>query len=280
MGSEPVSADTNLSVLVSVYSGDEPTQVNEALRSTFEQTQPPDQVVVVQDGPLTQPLRRTVREWADQYPDLVTIVRLAENRGLGEALAVGLRHCRNDLVARMDADDRSRETRFETQLDFLANNPDVAVVGGYIGEFVESPNHISNVRGVPTAPAAIERYARFRNPMNHVTVMFEKDSVEAVGGYRARPGMEDYDLWVRMLQRGYTLANIPEILVDVRTGREMYRRRGGFDYAVTEYRFQRELLERGFTSLGEFVANIAVRVPIRLLPTEARELVYERFLRG
>lgn len=271
--------ETEFSVLLSVYAKDDPTHLDEALRSLIQQTRPPDQVVVVADGPLTVSLQETISTWRDRHADIIEVAQLAENQGLGKALNTGLERCANELVARMDADDISRPTRFETQIRFFDENPDVTAVGGYIAEFDHDPKDILHVREVPITPSDIEQFARSRNPMNHVTVMMKKSLIESVGGYKTRPGMEDYHLWVRLLQRGDTLANVPEILVDVRTGDEMYGRRGGVQYALDEYRLQKEFYDFGFTTALEFSTNLGMRIPVRLLPNRIRSFVYERFLR-
>lgn len=279
MNADSHRSHRGFSVLLPVYVNDVPGHVDVALRSVLEQTVPPTEVIIVADGALSGPLERTVSAWGDRHSETITVVRTPEDSGLPEALNVGLERCNTDLVARMDADDIAHERRFERQLEFMAQHPQADVVGGYVGEFVENPDRVSNVRTVPTTPASVERFARFRCPVNHPTVMLEKSQVLSVGGYRPGIGIEDYDLWVRMLNRGHTIMNIPEVLVYARAGDELYERRGGLGYLLTEYRLQREFLDRGFISLDRFLANLCVRVPVRLMPNGLRRYVYRRFFR-
>lgn len=268
-----------VSVLISVYANEDAEHLRLALNSVLEQTYPPNEIVLVKDGLLTSSLDSVIDEMKDYHPEMFKTVSLSENRGLGKALQIGLEHCTDGLVARMDADDISVSDRFEKQVAFMSENPDVDVVGGYIGEFEDDDGRIQNVREVPNQPKTIAKKARFRSPLNHPTVMFRREAVRSVGGYQDRRLMQDYDLWVRLLVNDYKLANIPEILVKSRAGRELYQRRGGWDYARMELQLQRAFLEIGFISWPIFVFNLVLRLPIRLLPNRVRAFLYESVLR-
>lgn len=106
---------TEFSVLLSVYFKEKPDYLRQSLDSVFSQTVRASQVVLVEDGPLTPELNAIVAEYCVQYPELEA-VPLSENRGLGLALAEGIKHCKYELVARMDTDDIARKDRFELQL--------------------------------------------------------------------------------------------------------------------------------------------------------------------
>lgn len=267
------------SVLLPTYAGDEAAHLDTAIRSCFEQTRTPEELLVVEDGPLTAELNRTLERWQERYPDVVRRHALDENTGLGNALRVGVRTCSTPLVARLDADDRNVLTRFERQYEFMREHPDVDIVGGYIAEFTVDPDSPVAHREVPTDHDDIERMARFRSPMNHGTVMFRRDAVLAAGNYRPVTRMEDYDLWVRLLCNGAQFANIPAVLVDVRAGDELSGRRGGVEYACAEIRRQREFYRRGFTTTPVLLFNLVTRVPLRFLPNRLRHVVYARLAR-
>ena len=83
------------------------------------------------------------------------------------------------------------------------------------------------LKGCPRLMEDILPYARYRNPLNHMTVMFRKQDVLNAGNYRHFPYLEDYDLWSRMLAKGCAFYNLPEILVKARTSEALYERRGG-----------------------------------------------------
>lgn len=265
---------TAFSVLLSVYRGDDPDQLDASLASCFRQTRTPDELFVVEDGPLTEELDAVLDSWASAHPGRVRRHALPENRGLGAALNVGVRECRHSLIARFDADDINVETRFETQCDYMATHPEVDVLGGYISEFTDDPDTPIRRREVPTAHDAIRRRARFRNPLNHVTVMFRREAVLTAGNYRSLMPLEDYDLWVRMLCDGATFRNLPEVLVKVRAGEEMIARRGGLAYARADACLQWDFYQRGFVSLPVLLFNLGTRVPFRFVPSSVRRLIY------
>ncbi|AXR77724.1 glycosyltransferase [Natrarchaeobaculum sulfurireducens] len=271
--------DKEFSVLMAVYRGDNSQQIDSAIKSVFKQTVIPTEVVVVADGPLPDKITSTLEKYELAYPDTVRVVHLESNQGLGAALRVGVEVCSYDLVARMDADDISVEDRFEHQINYLCENPEVDILGGYIEEFVENPTNSKQIRSVPTDPKTLESNAKFRCPVNHPSVMFRRNSVLEAGNYRPLAGLEDYELWIRMLNQGYLISNLSKVLVKCRAGKALYERRGGVEYAIHELQIQKEFLTRGIVPLPVFLINIAIRVPIRLLPNRLRAIIYEIFLR-
>ncbi|MBV0900402.1 glycosyltransferase [Haloarcula salina] len=271
--------ETDFSVLLPTYGGDDATELDQSLRSCFEQTRLPSEVLIVEDGPLTEELTATLTDWKKQYPDRLRRIRIPENRGLGNALNRGVKECTYSLIARHDSDDINVRTRFERQIAYFNDHPDVDIVGGYIGEFSRDPSAVKTVRKVPTDHDSIEAMARFRSPMNHGTVMFRKGAVLAAGNYRAVTRIEDYDLWVRMFCSDATFANIPDILVKVRAGAGLAERRGGAEYARAEVRRQVEFYRRGFIGFPVFVFNVVSRVGLRFLPNRIRRWVYRTVAR-
>ena len=203
-----------------------------------------------------------------------------KNRGLGAALAIAVEAAQYPYLARMDADDIAVPDRFEKQLRFLEQHPDVAVVGGMIEDFSSDPNHVTGRRIVPLESEDIHRYMRSRNGMNHVTVMFKKEELLRVGNYQPFHLNEDYYLWVRMIQQGCQLMNIPDVLVRVRAEKEQVDRRGGFPYFRDQYRVFKYMLNTGFISWPRFLLNICERGTVQLLmPLSVRCWFYQRFLR-
>lgn len=266
-----------LSVLLPVYARESAASLRESLESLANQTRPADEVVLVEDGALGEPLNLTIDRFRAVLP--IVSVRLAEHGGLGAALRAGLRACRGEYVARMDSDDICVAQRLERQVEFLNAHPEVDVVGGAIAEFDRDPAQPHSVRVLPAGGAALLRYARFRTPMNHVTVMARKASLEAAGSYEAHRHFQDYHLWARMLAQGQELYNLREVLVYVRCGNGMHARRGGLDYLKEEIEFQSYLCELGLQSGVGAVLNILIRGPVRLAPMRLRGLCYRLLLR-
>jgi len=273
-------AEVPFSVLLTTYKGDNPQELDTALHSTVDQTHPPEEIVLVKDGPLTTELTAIVDTYTKDHPDLFFIHQLPENQGRGAAAGIGLTYCSHDLVGIMAADDINVRHRYERQVQFLVDNPEVDVVGGYVKEFIKNPDESVATRKVPTSPSEVRRFALSRNPMTEVTVMFRKSTVMEVGGYRSVDRMEDYDLWVRLLVNGAVLANIPEVLVKVRAGEDFSDRRGGTEYAREEIRQQIDFYKLGFISLNRLVFNIVTRVPLRVMPSVVRSFIYKKFARS
>jgi glycosyltransferase involved in cell wall biosynthesis len=260
-----------------VYRGDHPDHLVQALESLERQTLPADEVVIVQDGPIPDPLSNVLQEWRARLP--TNQITLYRNEGLGVALQVGLAGCNHELVARMDSDDIAEATRFQKQLEAFQKQPSLSVVGSWIEEFSDDPMKPYASRRVPESAEDIRQFSRMRNPFNHMTVMLRKSHVLAVGGYMHFRGFEDYHLWARLVAAGAELYNIPEALVLVRGGASMLGRRAGLAYGSSEFSFQRELVRRGVTSRMQFIRNVVLRVPSRLLPPRLLGNLYQSFLR-
>jgi O104-antigen biosynthesis beta-1,3-galactosyltransferase len=266
-----------LSVLMSVYGKETADCLRQSLESVAAQSLAADQVVLVEDGPLSEELRATIGHCSAILP-LVSL-RLPERVGLGAALRAGLNECQGEYVARMDSDDICVPRRFEKQMDFLDAHPEVDVVGGAIAEFDEVPWLPHSLRILPEGGEALLRYARYRTPMNHVTVVARKASLEAAGSYRASRFFQDYHLWARMLALGFRLHNLRDVLVYVRCGNGMHARRGGMAYLKEEISFQSYLRSLGLQSVTGSFLSVLLRGPVRLAPDPVRRLCYRLLLR-
>jgi glycosyltransferase involved in cell wall biosynthesis len=264
-------------VLLTVYSGDRAEHLRTAFRSVVhDQTVRPDQVVLVQDGPVSPGMVACLRELRDLSPVEVSLVALPHNRGLGPALDAGLGACRHDIVARMDADDVAMPYRFAVQLPFIEAGADL--VGAGLLEFGADIDDVRGLRIPPADPSDIVRYARIHDPFNHPTVIYRRSIVAAAGGYGDLPLMEDYWLFARMIANGAKVANVPEPLVYYRVGDGAYERRGGRVLLRSELRLQRALRRQGFTTRTQYMRNIAIRGSYRLTPTWIRRLCYRRIV--
>lgn len=215
------------SVLMSVYAKEKAEYLRIAMDSMWSQTVKTDDFVLVCDGPLNSELDAVIAEMQSAHPEELHVVRLEKNGGLGKALNVGLKRCKNELIARMDSDDISRQDRCEKQLTVFRGCPELAIVGGIVEEFKLSPDAAGPRRVVPERQEEIIAFAKNRNPFNHPSVMYKKSAVEAVEGYKDFYLLEDYYLWVRMLSKGFAGYNIQEPLLKMRSGSALYTRRGG-----------------------------------------------------
>jgi glycosyltransferase involved in cell wall biosynthesis len=265
------------SVLLPIWAGDRPDFLAAAFESTVDgQTRPPDQVVVVQDGPVGEQLAKRVAELAGASRVPVDVLVLERNIGLGPALDAGLAACRHPIVARMDADDISVAHRFAVQLPVIESGVDI--VGSGLAEFTDDPEQVVGTRTPPIEPADIRERARFAVPFNHPTVVYRRDLVLAVGGYTDFARMEDYLLWAKLILAGARVANVAEPLVKYRVGAGAYARRGGLEQLRTELEVQRRFRRLGFTTRNQYLRNVAVRGGYRLVPEGLRRAAYRRLI--
>ncbi len=264
------------SVLISVYKADDPDFFDQALHSvTTHQTLPPDEVVLVVDGPVPVDLNRVVDDWEKHNEFRVKVVRSPQNVGLAKALNLGLRHCSHEYVVRMDSDDISVPSRFQIQFDHLRSNRDVALLGAWYRQYDKDLEQLLTDRKVPTEMSRIVGYAKTRTPFNHVTAVFEKAAVLNVGGYPDIDGyVEDWWVALRLIKHGYKLENLPEYLVDVRGDREFIGRRGGLAYLKTEVKNLSAMRQQGLISGTDLTKNLAIRVLVRILPLRLRTWAY------
>ncbi len=285
--SEPDSTATGsgragepFSLLIAIYARDRPEFFAQAFTSTVhDQTRRPDEVVVVQDGPIPAALTECLTALTAGSPVPVLHLELPVNVGLGPALVAGLARCSYDVVARMDADDVSEPTRFARQLPLLEAGADI--VGTGLREFVHDPADPADVLGSrtpPTDPIQIARAARFHDPFNHPTVVYRRRAVRAAGGYQDLPLMEDYLLFARMLAAGARPANLAEPLVNYRVGAGAYARRGGLRLLRSELSLQRRLRRLGFTTPLQYARNLVVRGGYRLIPEQIRRVAYRALI--
>ncbi|MCR4854523.1 MAG: glycosyltransferase [Prevotella sp.] len=266
------------SVLMSVYECEQPAHLKQALDSVFEQTLPPTEVVLVEDGPLTPELLAVIED-EQQLHSSLNVLSLKENQGLGNALNEGLKQCHHELVARMDTDDVCKKERFARQVGFMEQHPDVDVLGSWVDEFVGDISQVVSTRRPPEHHDEIVRFGRKRNPINHPSVMFRRESVERAGGYQHFYLFEDYYLWARMIQNGARFHNLPEALLFFRMSGNMFQRRGGLSYVRTEIAFQQKLHQTGYIGYGRMLKNISIRTAMRIIPNKMRRFFYLRVLR-
>lgn len=268
--------ENKYSVLMSVYIKENADNFKLAIYSMINQTLPPDEIILVEDGPLTNELYQVIKDVKKLYPDLITSVIHKENYGLGIALQHGIEVARNEIVARMDTDDISIPERCEMQLLYLNDNLDISIVGGQIIEFVGDVSNVIGKRNVPLNNDDIKKYMKKRCPFNHMTVMFRKSHIMNVGNYKDCFWNEDFYLWIRLALDNYIFANLPETLVHVRVGYDMYQRRGGLKYFKSEKYLQTMMLKNGIITIPRYLINIVERFIIQiLLPNKVRGVVFK-----
>ena len=266
------------SVLMSVYHKEKAEYLKESMDSIWSQTVPTDNFVLVCDGSLTEELESVIQKQQKFHKDSLVVVRLEQGVGLGKALNYGMQYCKHNLIARMDSDDICKKHRMEIQLKKI-DEQKADIVGSSVEEFSASIEEVKVTRKMPETHEEIMSFVGKRNPFNHPSIMYKKDAVKVAGGYLDCPFFEDYYLWARMLKVGCIGYNIPESLLYMRAGSEMYQRRGGFSYAITAFKFRTKLKRMGVSTWKQYFVSAFGQVFVCLIPNSLREKFYQRFLR-
>lgn len=268
-----------LSVLMSLYINVDEDQLKDAFNSIVNQSFIASQIIFVIDGPINIGINNFIQTIKNHPKIEIKVIYLNKNVGLGIALSEGLKYCTSELIARMDADDISYPTRFQKQIEFMYNNPEISVLGSWVTEFNTIPGDLNRVKKVPEDHQAILTYSKYRNPLNHPSVVFRKSHVLAAGSYQSMPFFEDYFLWARMIKLGYKIHNLEESLLHFRVGNSMIGRRHGFRYLIHEFNFLISVRKMKFLSLTEFISNLIIKLPLRIIPLSLLKLIYKTFLR-
>ena len=265
------------SVLITVYEKEKPYNLRKSLLSSYRQTIRPTEIVLVCDGELTQELYDEIEQIKSEIP-ILKVYQLSSNVGSGPASCFGVKKCNTDLIARMDSDDYSEETRFEKQIKAFEENPNLIMVGTNI---LEKNTEFTAFKTVPENTEEIREYSKFRNPFNNPSSMMKKEYILKVGNYRKFRYLEDYDLTMRLIHDNPTkdFLNIQEPLVIMQTNNSSYLRRGGLLYVKTEFFLQTDFYKRGYISKVELCRNIFIRNIVRVMPNSMRKLIYKKKMR-
>lgn len=268
------------SVLISIYKSEDPDHFHSCMESIIIfQTLKPSQVVIVEDGPLTDYLYEKINFWKLELGDVLKIIKLEKNVGVGIAKNIGLKACENEIICIVDTDDICVPFRFQKQVDFLKSNLDIAICGGQISEFVLNPKNSLKTRRVPSLNKELYKFAKRRSPFNNMTIAYRKSVIEEVGGYQHHLWMEDYNLFLRIIAKGYKIYNFDEVFVYARIDNGMHKRRRGLEYIKSE--FQLLNLKKKLKLQNSVEANFIfmTRSIVRLFPSFILKNIYKFFLR-
>ena len=265
------------SVLMSLYAKEKPDYFKLAVDSMLNQTVAPDEIVIVEDGPLTDDLYAVLNNYKEKYPQKIHTVRNEKNCGLAYSLNVGLAACRNELVARMDTDDYSLPNRCEEQLNRFKNDGELALLGTQTRYFKTNPNDAGEkIHYHPIGMDAIKKTVRRYSPFGHPTVMYKKSTVLACGGYdKELRRSQDYDLFSKMIATGNKADNIDEALVLFRADDKMMGRNKNKESCKNRILIQKRLYKRGECSLGDLLYIQFAMFVSQMIPVSLYSFVYK-----
>lgn len=269
----------NYSVLMAVYFKDEAKYLELAIDSMLNQTVKPEQFVIVIDGSVSESLGKIIEKYENMNPALFTIVKLKTNEGLANALNIGLQVCRNELVARMDADDISLPERCEKELKRFGEKKDLVICGCNIGEFCDIPQNIKQFRLVPSQYKEIVKFMRWRQPFNHPTVIFKKSKIIEVGMYPKLKRKEDFDLFSRILTNGFYAENLDDVLYLYRANDANYERRKSWLNVKSALEVYTLHFQRGGCYLIDYIIICFAEIFFFIIPPRVMQYISDRLLR-
>lgn len=211
-----VNSNPAISVILPVFNAAE--TLDEAVESMVNQSCPDFELIIVDDGS-TDGSTSLINRWKNR-DDRVKTIRTNHN-GIVHALNRGLELASGSLVARMDADDRSMPERLERQKKYLDTHPETGLVSCLVehlgdeeasGGYARYVNWINSL--VQHREISINRF--IESPLAHPSVMFRAELIDKYGGYRDENVPEDYELWLRWLEKGVIMEKVPAVLLQWR----------------------------------------------------------------
>ena len=265
----------SISVLMSVYQSEAPQYLDRALQSIWtDQTLKPNEVILIQDGKLGNELLAVISKWQNILKDKLIIHCNKENLGLTKSLNIGLTYATGKYIARMDSDDISHPQRFEKQVSFLNDHPEVSVVGGSLQEF-NADNICLNVRHYPHNDAEVLKYIYKASPLAHPTVMIRRSLFTSGLRYNEKyRTSQDIALWFDALCAGFQIANIDDVTIYFRRENDVFKRRSR-EKAFNEFNIYISGIYRLYGLLTwKYIYPIS-RLCFRLLPVSAVKWIYD-----
>lgn len=264
----------NYSILMTIYKGDNPKNAQISIDSMLNQTIRANDFVLVCDGDLTAELNLLINKYEQTYPDLFNVIRLKQNVGLGAALRIGVNHCKNEFIARMDDDDIAMKDRCEIELQFMKDHPNIDLLGSNVSEFDDDPEKPLRIKKMPIGYDNIKKFAKRRNPFNHSTVMFKKSVVLNCGNYSQMRTNQDVDLWIRMINHGCVCENIDKVLVAFRFDRGTLERRKNWTNAKLLIKVWKTFYDEGYCTYFDYLLVKFQQIAIYMMPSSILNWVY------
>ena len=200
-----------VSILMSTYN-ETPKELDESINSILHQTYSNFEFLIINDNPNNCELEETLKTYVDSR---IRIIRNEKNLGLVKSLNAGLKLCEGQYVARMDADDISRQSRIQDELLYLKKNH-LDMIGSYIETIDEHGETIKSLMRFPEKHNQIAKFMRWGSCSCHPTWFLKREVCLKLHGYRKTPHCEDYDFMLRAINNGYKIGNIPKVELSYR----------------------------------------------------------------
>lgn len=238
-----------ISVIMATFN-EKPEYIRESILSILNQTYRNLELIILDDSTNESTIREI--DSLASSDNRIRLIRKEKRMGFVPALNEGLRLAKGDFIARMDGDDISLSDRFEKQIQFLEGNPNTDILGGGMN-IIDAAGTLKSKRSYPEAGKKLKRWAMFRNPLAHPTVMFRREILEEGNFYNEEQKMaEDLEFWLRLLRKGYNIKNLPCPIINYRVIGDLGAKRS------TQWKYNRKARLSNFTWRMPFFSVVSV----------------------
>ena len=264
-----------IAVLMSVYKNEKADRLDRCMRSIWDdQTLKPDQIILVEDGPLPDELHKVIGLWQNKLQAKMNVLINEINLGLTKSLNKGIAVVKTDLIARMDTDDQSTPQRFEVQERFLTEHPEIDVLGGAYN-IMDEKGVIQYAKYFKHSHEEMLKQICWRCPLSHPTVMMRTAMFKEKGlKYDERfRNSQDIALWVDAVQAGCHFANTDDIVLNFTEDNDVYKRRGKVR-ALNEYKSFARAAKNLYGKYSWRRILPVMRYCFRRLPVKSINIIY------
>lgn len=269
----------HISVIIATYKGEKPEYLDRAMRSIWDdQKRKPDEIVLVEDGPLTTGLCSVVDAWKEILESRLVVIEKPVNQGLAAALNDAIEVAHGDLIARMDSDDISLPDRFMLQEQYMDEHPEVDILGGSIREFNDEGT-LSAVQRYPATMQEVLRTMYKASPLAHPTVMYRSSFFKAGYRYSSKYHIcEDVTMWYDAAAGGRVINSLQDVLLEFRRNPSVMQRRSR-EKAWSEFLAYNDGISRLYGKFSYKYIYSFMRMCFRLMPASLVSLIYDSKLR-
>ncbi len=259
------------SILLPIHDKINLKDIKRSIKTIYNNTTKPSEVVAVIDGKINKEKKFFLKNYQSKNKSLKIFYK--KKIGLSEVLNFGLKKCSNELVFRADADDFNKSHRFKTQLN-LYKNKNFDILGAQVKEKYKKNSFKKKLKSKPNLLDFL-----FRNPINHMTVMFKRSEILKLGGYPNITYKEDYALWIKCYLNGLKVRNINKVLVSNYLNDNFFERRSNFVSILSEFKLMVFAIKNNPIFIL-MILPILIRVIIFLMPKSIYKIIFFNFLRN
>ncbi len=269
----------SITVLMSVYKNDKAEYLDLAVKSIWtDQTHKPDNIILIQDGPLNAELYFIIKKWKLIINHDILILHNEKNIGLTKSLNKGIQYVHTELIARMDSDDISAPDRFAKQLSYIEAHPEIDILGGYTQDFSDV-NPCRCIRKHPLSHNEIVKSVYKGSPLCHATVMMKTSIFKKIKYDERFSTSQDIALWFSAIISGFKIANIDVITYYIRCDDNFFIRRNK-QKAIKEWYIYRHGIKKIYGSLSVKQIYPFMRFIFRMMPAKFIKWMYANKLRN